>query len=158
MTNLRLKLLCVTVCVVLMATATGAAQPGSNAKLLRQIQEAMAEIQGMKGPPSMARTNEAERLSDLTEKINPTTVDGRTLVKLIALLDNTQDDSVRGWVAVAIGNLGPRAKSAVPALLRDVRETDCIPLAELTSAGAARVALKRIGVKVPARDCNITRK
>lgn len=154
MTNLRLKLFAAGACAVLMLTATCAAHPGSNAKLLRQIQETITKIQAMKGPPSMARTNEAEHLSELTEKVNSAEVNDRTLGNLISLLDNAPDDSVRLWVAAAIGNLGPRAKSAVPALLRDVRETDCIPLAEMTSAGAARVALKRIGVvPPPLPDC-----
>lgn len=158
MTNLGLKPLAALACTLFMATTTCAAHSGSNAKLLRQIQETIAKIQAMKGPPSMARTNEAEHLSDLTEKINPEKVDNRTLNKLICLLDNAPDDSVRLWVAAAIGNLGPRARPAVPALLRDIQENDCIPLAEMTSAGAARVALKRIGVMPPPRNCAGKRK
>jgi len=37
--------------------------------------------------------------------------------------------------------------------LKVMRETDCVELKEMTSAGAARVALKRIGVTPPPRDC-----
>ncbi len=54
MTNLRLKLFAAGACAVLMATATYAAHPGSNAKLLKQIQETIAKIQAMKGSPSVA--------------------------------------------------------------------------------------------------------
>jgi len=37
--------------------------------------------------------------------------------------------------------------------LKVMRETDCVELKEMTSAGVARVALKRIGVTPPPRDC-----
>lgn len=152
MTILRLKTLSVA-CVALIATAVSAGQPVGNTALLKRIQEAIASIRAMEGPPSMRRTNEAERLSNLTEKINPERVDDKTMRSLISLLNDAPDDSVRLWVASAIGNLGPRAKSAAAALLRDIRDTDCVPLAEMTSAGAARVALKRIGLKPPDRNC-----
>jgi hypothetical protein len=151
--RLHLKIFIGIVCTVFSATTICAAQLRDNSKALTQIRETIAEIQAMKGPASMARMNEAEHLSDLTKKINPKSIDDKTLAALISLLDNAPDDSVRLWVAVAIGNLGPRARAAAPALLRDIRETDCISLAELTSAGAARIALNRIGVKPPPRKC-----
>lgn len=70
----------------------------------------------------MARTNAAERLGDITRKIDPKQVDNKTLGDLIPPL-NTSDDSVRLWVAGALGYLGPRAKPAVPKLLEVMRET-----------------------------------
>jgi hypothetical protein len=128
------------------------AQSGKNAKLLLQIQETVARIQAWHGPPSMARTDEAEHLCDLTQKIEPKSVDARTLASIIGLMQS-KDDSVRMWVAAALGNLGPRAKSAVPVLLKDIRENDCVPFVALTSAATARVALEHIGVKPPPERC-----
>ncbi len=128
------------------------AQSGKNAKLLLQIQETVARIQAWHGPPSMARTDEAEHLCDLTQKIEPKSVDARTLATIIGLMQS-KDDSVRMWVAAALGNLGPRAKSAVPVLLKDIRENDCVPFVALTSAATARVALEHIGVKPPPERC-----
>jgi hypothetical protein len=144
------------ICAVLMVALTGMANAKDDTMLLKQLQETIAKVRTMKGP-SMARTNEAEHLVKLTKRIDPKKVDDKTLADLIALL-NTSDDSVRGWVAGALGYLGPRAKVAVSALLKLTHETDCIELAELKSAGAARVALKRIGVTPPPPpNCDATK-
>jgi hypothetical protein len=62
------------------------------------------------------------------------------------------DDAVRYWVALCLGNFGPRAKPAVPKLLKILDEMDCVKAA-LTSADAARVALKNIGADVPPSKC-----
>jgi hypothetical protein len=61
----------------------------------------------------VVRTNAAEDLAGLTRDIDPQQVDGATLSDVIALLDS-DEDSVRFWVAGSLGNLGPRAKAAVP--------------------------------------------
>ena len=139
------------VCVTCLMLMTGRANGTDNATLLKQIQETIGKVRTMSGP-SMARTNEAEHLSKLTRRIDPKGIDDKTLENLISLLD-TSDDSVRRWVAGALGFLGPRARTAVPALLKVMHETDCLELKEMTSAGAARVALKRIGVTPPPPDC-----
>jgi hypothetical protein len=123
----------------------------ADTQMLKELQETILKLRKM-GGPSMARTNTAERLSQLTEKIDPKEVDDKTLDDLVSLLDSP-DDSVRFWVAASIGHLGPRAKGAAPALLKILHETECLELKEMTSAGAARVALKRIGVTPPPRDC-----
>ena len=127
----------------------GTEEPHDNTcqkQLIAQLTETIAKVREMDGP-STARTNEAEHLSQLTKKINPEKVDDKTLADLVSLLD-TSDDSVRGWVAGALGNLGPRAKVAVPKLLKILPEVDCLNVS-LSSAPAIRVALKRIGVKPP---------
>ena len=140
------------VCITCLVLPTARANGTDNARLLKQIQETISKIRTTSGP-SMARTNEAEHLSRLTRRIDPKEVDDKTLEDIISLLD-TPDDSVRGWVAGALGFLGARAKAAVPALLKVVHEADCRELAEgVGVADAARVALKRIGVTPPPRDC-----
>ena len=123
-------------------------------QLNKQLSEAMAKVRD--GKTLMSRTDAAERLATLTRRANPQKVDEPTLTEIISLLD-TQEDSVRFWVAAALGNLGPRAKVAVPRLLKLLSEVDCLR-GSLTSASAIRVALKRMGEKPPPRpNCDATR-
>ena len=110
-----------------------------------QLSETMAKIRNEKTINS--RTDAAEELATLTHRINPRKVDDTTLTEMISLLD-TEEDSVRFWVAAALGHLGARAKPAVPRLLKLLPEVDCLQ-GSLTSAPAIRVALKRIGEKPP---------
>jgi hypothetical protein len=114
-------------------------------QLKRQLLETIAEVQN--GKTSTSRTGAAEHIERLTRGINPQKVDDSTLAKLMALLE-TREDSVRAWVAASLGNLGPRAKVAVPRLLKLLPEVDCLR-GSLTSAPFIRVALKRIGEKPP---------
>jgi HEAT repeat protein len=102
----------------------------------------------------MARTEAAEHLAELTRGINPKSVDDKTVADMVSLLD-APDDSVRAWVAAALGHLGRRAKVAVPKLLALLPEADCLQ-GDLTSAASIRPALSRMGVKPPpfnAQDC-----
>lgn len=140
-------LLCATGLLLRIAMANGA----DDTRTLKELQETIPEVRKMSGP-SKPGANTAERLAQLTKQIDPKKIDDETLGKIVSLLD-TSNDFVRAWVAVSLGNLGPRAKIAVPALLKVMHETDCLELKEMTSAGAARVALKRIGVTPPPRDC-----
>jgi len=147
-----LRISCLLLCTACVVLPTVFADGTDDAKILKGLQQTIAKVRTMSGP-SMARTNAAEYLSRLTKEINPKKVDDKTLRDLVSLL-NTPDGSVRGWVAGALGYLGPRAKMAVPALLRVIRETDCPEIATgVLTSDAARVALKRIGVEPPPQDC-----
>src|SRR5512142_750273 len=73
---------------------------------------------------SDVRYRAAQHLADLTRAIDPRAVDDKTLADMVSLLD-TNDDSVRLFVAGALGFLGPRAKVAVPKLLKILPEVDC---------------------------------
>lgn len=121
------------------------AESHATQQLKRQLSETMEKIRNEKTANS--RTDAAQHLATLTHRINPRKVDDTTLTEMISLLD-TQEDSVRFWVAAALGHLGPRAKAAVPKLLKILPEVDCVR-ASLTSAPAIRVALKRMGEKPP---------
>jgi len=66
---------------------------------------------------------------------------------MVSLLE-TEEDSVRAWVAASLGHLGLRAKVAVPKLLKLLPEVDCLR-GSLTSAPFIRVALKRMGKTPP---------
>ena len=73
-------------------------------------------------------------------------------ISILADLMEDHDDGVRLWIAAALGNIGPRARAAVPALEKAYRRIACVQL-NATSAGAIQVALQRIGAKVPEVRC-----
>lgn len=88
--------------------------------------------------------------------MNPNAVPGQTVTDLISLLD-IPDDSVRYWVARSLGNLGPRAKAAIPQLQRLLAEVDCIQGTK-TSASGIRFALTQMGVTTPPPVCEASSK
>ncbi|MES1971426.1 MAG: hypothetical protein V4472_03145 [Pseudomonadota bacterium] len=67
--------------------------------------------------------------------------------EVVSLLD-FPDDSVRYWVARAIGNLGASGRPAVPRLKKLLSEVDCLPGSK-TSASGIRFALSQMGVPEP---------
>ena len=149
-----LSISCLLLCATCLVLPTVFADGPDDAKVLKDLREMIAKVRTMSGP-SMARTNAAEAISQLTRNIDPKKVDDKTLRDLVSLL-NIPDGSVRGWVAGALGYLGPRAKMAVPALLRVIRETGCPEIATgPLPSDAARVALKRIGVTPPPDNCDM---
>jgi hypothetical protein len=108
------------------------------------------------------RAQAAQRVAKLViEQLGPGDtapgVDGKVLLDLSSLLDTT-NDNVRHWVATSIGFFGSRAKFAVPKLLTILHEVDCASLRGMNSAGAIRMALKRInGVSPRTPNCTTTR-
>jgi HEAT repeat protein len=94
-----------------------------------------------------ARTEAAEHLASLTQKINSNEVTETLVTDLTSLLDSP-DDSVRYWVAWALGNLGPAAKAAVPKLEEMLPKADCLN-GVITSASGIRYALVKMGIKEP---------
>lgn len=117
--------------------------------LNQQLTNVIAKVRA--GETSSLRTAAAEHLAELTRRINPNRVDDVTLTGMISLL-NTSEDSVRFWVAASLGNLGLRARAAVPVLLKLLPEVDCLR-GNLTSAPAIRAALSRMGETPPPPKC-----
>ena len=93
----------------------------------------------------------AKDLAQLTRGVYPSSIDDAELESIESRLDNP-NDAVRLWVAASLGNLGPRAKSAVPKLLQLLHEVEagCPMVRGLSSSGAIRLALERIGETPPA--------
>jgi hypothetical protein len=144
----RLPLLRFSVLAATLVCALGSgAQPTGRAVSKGQLEETIVSIQT--GGTLTIRTNAAKRLSDLTRSIDPEEIDDATLKELVSLL-STNEDSVRFFVAASLGHLGPRAKVAVPVLLKLLPEVDCLH-GDLTSAPAIRMALKRMGETPPPR-------
>jgi HEAT repeat protein len=118
-----------------------------------QIAEAISNTRT--GESSTARTQAAEHLADLTSGAGAKEVDEKTIGEIISLLD-TSDDSVRYWVARCLGNLGLRAKAAIPNLERILTEVDCLQGSK-TSASGIRFALAQMGISPPAPKCEATK-
>ncbi len=134
-------------CVVLAVLMSGTAGAAEDAIVMRQIRETITKVRT--GKTIDARADAAEHLCDLIRRVDPKDVDDGTVADLVSLLDSP-NDAVRAWVAAALGHLGPRARTAAPALLKLLPAADCL-WGEVTSAGSIRAALERIGVKPPPR-------
>ena len=138
------RLFSVAFCLVLSAVA-GIAQTSGGPARMKQIKETIAEVRSDKTVD--ARTETAEHLASLTQKISSKEVTEALVTDMTSLLDSP-DDSVRYWVATALGNLGPAAKAAVPKLEEMLPKADCINGA-ITSASGIRYALIKMGIKPP---------
>ena len=114
-----------------------------NKQLNSKLQATIASVRSAKS--ASARHDTAEQLLILTSKSHHGSVTDSTVADLIALLDEP-DDSVRAFVAGALGNL--QAKAAIPKLLALLPTADCLE-GTLTSARPIRSALERMGVKPP---------
>jgi hypothetical protein len=139
-------------CLFLLSPAVYAKTgPVVETQLKRKLIETIKKVRN--GKTSTSRTEAAEYLETLTRGMSPQKLDDKTLSEIVSLLE-TKEDSVRAWVAASLGNLGPRAKVAVPRLLKLLPEVDCLP-GSLTSAPFIRGALKRMGeTPPPPSDCD----
>jgi len=138
------RLLCVALCFALWAMAQ-IVEASEGPAIMKQIKESIAKVSS--GKTVDARTEAAERLASLTQKIGGKEVTEALVTDITSLLDSP-DDSVRYWVATALGNLGPAAKAAVPKLQEMLPKADCINGA-ITSASGIRYALIKMGIKPP---------
>jgi hypothetical protein len=114
------------------------AQAGSNSIVkiaIRQITEA-------KSP--MARWDRTKKLSQWVAQ-HPKEV-SLTDVEALAGLMSDPDDGLRGWIAGALGQLGGKAKVAVPQLQWALQDRPC-ENRPANSASAIRLALSRIGAE-----------
>jgi len=115
----------------------------SKQQLADELAKTIAEVRTAATPAACSKA--AEHLAELTRKIDPKKVDDKTIADMVSLLDLPPG---RYWVAVSLGNLGRRAKVAVPKLLEFLPEEDCAHV-DKSAAGGIRYALKRMGVKPP---------
>lgn len=108
-------------------------------------------IKGITNAPS--RKVKIKRAQELCQWIgrHPSEVSATDVDALTRLLTD-EDDSIRIWIAGALGLLGEKAKSAVPQLQRALLERPCANT-PATSASAIRLALSRIGVQPVNAPC-----
>jgi hypothetical protein len=114
-----------------------------------QLSAAIAELQSGKHEvvADASKEDAGLHLAHLIRRTKPNQVDDRTVAEIESLLASS-DDYIRFWAATSLGELGPRAKIAVPELLKLLPVVDCIN-GPITSATAIRLALKRIGATPP---------
>ena len=130
-----------------LAILCNAQQSTDRSTVLPQMKHAIAAVKTSETVDE--RTSAAERLASLAKKVNRKEITEQTIADLISLLDSP-DDSVRFWVATALGNLGPSAKAAIPKLQSLLPKADCLN-GTITSASGIRYALKELAVTPPPR-------
>src|SRR6266852_3446834 len=104
------RLLSVALCCFAVSAMAKTDKATGSPAFMEQITEAMVQVRSDKTVDT--RTEAAERLARLTKKIGSKEVTEALVADLTSLLDSP-DDSVRYWVARALGNLGPAAKAAI---------------------------------------------
>lgn len=102
-----------------------------------------------------SRRDAAEHLAELARWIDPDKVDDNAVAELVSLLNTSSDMVVRERVVGALGTLGPRAKSAIPDLLKILAAEDCAkePSMAISLEDTARIALRQVGVTQPPSPC-----
>jgi PBS lyase HEAT-like repeat len=142
---MRLIGLCSVALFLTLPMISGMAQASGAPARVTEVEKAIAAVRS--GKTVDARTNAAEHLASLTKKVSAKEATEKLVIDVMSLLDSS-DDSVRYWVARALGNLGPPAKAAIPKLEEMLPKADCINGA-ITSASGIRYALIQMGVKPP---------
>ena len=141
----RVTILCAAFGLLLPGVAGARTKPDIN----QQLQSTIAKVR--KAKTTTAKADAAERLVALTYERDCSDVTDETIQSMISLLD-MPDDVVRMWAAAALGDVGPRAKAAVPKLLSILAEVDCMNW-DFSSAATIPIALRRMDVIPPPRNC-----
>jgi len=115
----------------------------SKTQLTIQLSKTIAKVRT--GATSTIRDEAAQHLAKLTREANPSEIDDKTVADLVSLLDLPVG---RYWVAVSLGNLGTRAKTAIPKLQQILAEEDCLQVSKSAAEGI-RFALTQMGVTPP---------
>ena len=124
---------------------SGAATADNRSMLNTQLGEAIVKVRT--GETLMIQEEAARHLYDLTRGRNSKKVDDKTIADIVSLLDSP-DDLVRLWVAASLGEIGPRARIAIPKLEQLLPAVDCLAVSK-SSNDAIRYALTRMGAKLP---------
>jgi len=115
------------------------------------ISEEVARIQN--NPDAEMRYNAVKRLT-IGLRIDSSRVSEGDVVALTSLLRDS-NDLVRHQAAIALGRIGPRASSAIPALQKALSEVQCVR-ADNNSRFAIAIALRRIGASPAHIECIAT--
>jgi hypothetical protein len=99
------------------------------------------------GETLTARADAAKKLADQVRYLSDQQITESLVTDITSLLD-LPDDAVRFYVAMALANIGPGAKSAVPKLEELLPAAECLD-GVITSAGGIWWALIRMHVKIP---------
>jgi len=89
----------------------------------RQVVRAIQVFRSAKGV--IARDNAARQLRNVVLAADPRTIDDETIHAIASLLQ-AREESIRYWIAEALGHFGARAKFAVPKLRTILDERECV--------------------------------
>jgi hypothetical protein len=132
--------------VLLMTPAVRGEAPKCERSCRMALEEIASMVDKIRAEVNVdARTDKAEKLVELVEK-DPRRPYSSSLVMRVAGLLEDPADSVRYWVATALGFMGPQASGALPQLERAlalVKDSS----ASKTSESAIELAIKRIKEK-----------
>jgi HEAT repeat protein len=126
---------------------TGLRAAGTSNDAMAKVEEIIGKLKTERD--SALRVDAAEELSRFLQRLSNTEVlDVQVVDDLAGLLDDPNDD-VRFWVAAALGHFAARARGAVPALERALKNTRAASslsgiVPALTSESAILGALQRI--------------
>lgn len=122
-----------------------------NSVSIEELRAVVAKMHVDERPGVAWKEDAAEHLAELTREVDPQEVDEKTVIDILSLMDSSTD-GVRYWVARSLGNLGLRAKVAVPKLQKILIEVDCVQGSK-TSASGIRFALTKMGAPPPPVVC-----
>ena len=128
-------LICLQSC---MAQQTGELM--SKSRFSEQITETITKVRT--GETPRIRDEAAQHLAEMTKGVDPNELDDKTISDMVSLLDLYVG---RYWVAVSLGNVGLRARKAIPKLEELLAEEECRHVSK-SAAGGIRYALTRMGV------------
>lgn len=131
-------------------TSHAAAKQGGDCQV-NEVSSALSDILAQK--PGVARSEKAASLAVHLFETESTCVTEKDIRTLVMMLRN-DDESIRFWAAVMIGNVGHRAQDAVPALEAALAERPCED-GTMTSASAIRRALGKLGHETAERPCEM---
>lgn len=138
---------CITVGILLLAwfsamSASASSRPERQSDTVANIERLITQIQTEQSP--RIRWDLAQQLSDLVRRADPADINTDVIDHIAGLLSD-RADFVRLWAAVALGNIGPPARRAIPALEKALSE-----LPVLYSGAVMQPALDSSGAIVPA--------
>lgn len=136
------------VCLGATLSYASASQPGptpTEAEVLAQISKIKSES------PSLQKEVDGSALAIMVKHQDFMLIRSSE-IDAIAVLLSDNDDVVRGYAAIALGNIGPPARRAAPQLMKAFREREC-QIGDLTSTDAMLPVFSRIGEPRPELRC-----
>jgi hypothetical protein len=126
---------------------SGKAQTARNTMFQKRFSDTIMKVRT--GGTTNIQVDAAKQLYVMTRGRDNKDLDDKTIADLVSLLDHHMG---LHWVAMCLGNIGPRAKMAIPKLQEKLAVEDCYRV-DFSAASALRFALRQMGVTPPPPFC-----
>ena len=133
--------------VFVLSQLSGKAQTTVTTTFQKQFSDTMMKVRT--GETTNIQSDAAKQLYVMTRDRDNHDLDDKTIADLVSLLDHHIG---LHWIAMCLGNIGPRAKIAIPKLQEKLAVEDCYRV-DVTASYALRYALKQMGVTPPPPSC-----